>query len=44
MSHIQVVSIMNEAAVSIVEQISLWYDSASFGFMPKSGIEESCGN
>ena len=35
---------MNEAAVSIAEQISLWYDWASFGYIPKSCLEKSCGN
>jgi hypothetical protein len=29
---------MNEAVTSIVEQVFLWYNEASFGYMPRSGI------
>ena len=32
---------MNEAAMNIVEQVTLCYDETSFGYMPKSGIAES---
>ncbi|ERE70029.1 Protein of unknown function DUF3704 containing protein [Cricetulus griseus] len=38
----QVLAITNNAAVNIVEQMSL-YECASFGYMPKSGIAGSCG-
>ena len=34
----QVLTITNNAAMNIVEQMSLWYDWTSFGYMPKSGI------
>ena len=35
--------IMNNAAMDIVEHMSLWYDWASFGYMPKNGIAGSWG-
>ena len=38
---IQVLAITNNAAMSIVEQMSLWYDGTSFVNMPKSGITGS---
>ena len=34
-------AIMNNAGMNIVEQISLCYGSASFGYIPKSGIAGS---
>ena len=37
----QFLAIMNKAAMNIVEQVSLWYGGASFGYMPRSGIAES---
>ena len=37
----QVQAIMNYAAMNTVEQMSLWYECASFGYMPKSGIAGS---
>ncbi|KAL6087654.1 hypothetical protein STEG23_030580 [Scotinomys teguina] len=30
--------ITNEAAMKIVEQVSLWYDRVSFGYMPRTSI------
>ena len=33
-----VLAIMNNAAMNIVEQMFLWYECASFGYMPKSSI------
>ena len=37
----QFLAIVNKAAMNIVEQVSLWYGEASFGYMPKSGIAGS---
>ncbi|ERE84790.1 Protein of unknown function DUF3704 containing protein [Cricetulus griseus] len=37
----QVLDITNNAAVNIVEQMSLMYECASFGYMPKSKIAGS---
>ena len=34
----QVLAITNSAAMNIVEQVLLWYDRASLGHIPKSGI------
>ena len=34
---------MNNAAMTIGEHMSLWYDWASFGYIPKSGIAGSGG-
>ena len=34
----QVLAIINNAVMNIVVQMSLWYGSASFGHMPRSGI------
>ena len=31
----------NKAAMDIVEQVSLWYSGASFGYMPRSGVAGS---
>uniref|UniRef100_A0A8C2M479 glyceraldehyde-3-phosphate dehydrogenase (phosphorylating) n=1 Tax=Cricetulus griseus TaxID=10029 RepID=A0A8C2M479_CRIGR len=39
----QVVTITNNATMYIVEQMSLLYECASFGYMPKRGIAGSCG-
>jgi hypothetical protein len=36
-------AITNKAAINIVEQISLCYAGASFGYMPRSGIAGSWG-
>ena len=37
----QVLTIMNNASMNIVEQISYRYECAYFGYMPKSGIAGS---
>jgi hypothetical protein len=37
----QFLVIMNKATVNILEQMSLWYDGVSFGYMPKSSIAGS---
>ena len=37
----QVLGIMNNAAMNIAEQMSLFYDCASFEYMPKKGIAGS---
>ena len=37
----QVLAIMNNAAMNIVEEFSLWYGSVSFGYIPKTGIAGS---
>ena len=34
----QFLAIMNKAAMNIVEQVSLWGDGASFGYMPRRDI------
>ena len=39
----QVLDITNNAAMNIVEQMSLWYECASFGYIPKSGIDGPFG-
>ena len=39
----QVLNVLNNAAMNIVEKISLWYGSTSFGYMPKSDIVGSRG-
>ncbi|ERE91782.1 Protein of unknown function DUF3704 containing protein [Cricetulus griseus] len=39
----QFLAITNSAAMTIIEQMSLLYECASFGYMPKSGIAGSCG-
>ncbi|ERE63648.1 zinc finger protein [Cricetulus griseus] len=39
----QFLAITNSAAMNIVEQMSLLCECASFGYMPKSGIDGSCG-
>ncbi|ERE65329.1 Protein of unknown function DUF3704 containing protein [Cricetulus griseus] len=39
----QVLAITNNAAMNMTEEISLLYECASFGYMPKSGIAGSCG-
>jgi hypothetical protein len=31
---------MNKAAMSIVEQVSLWYVGASFEYMPMRGVAD----
>ena len=38
----QLLAITNNAAMNIVEHMSLLYDWASFGYMPNSGIARSC--
>ncbi|ERE70400.1 zinc finger protein [Cricetulus griseus] len=40
----QVLVITSNAAMYMVEQMSSSYECASFEFMPKSGIAESCGS
>jgi hypothetical protein len=35
----QFLAIMNKAAMNLVDQVFLWYSGASFGYMPRSGIE-----
>ena len=37
----QVLAMTNNAAMNIVEHMSLWHDWASFGYRPKSGITGS---
>ena len=37
----QFLAIMSNVAMNIVEQMSLLYDCASFGYIPKSGIAVS---
>jgi hypothetical protein len=37
----QCLAIMNEAAMNIVEQVSVWGDEAFFGYMARSGIGRS---
>ena len=39
----QFLAITNRAAMNMVEHMSLLYECASFGYMPKSGIAEYCG-
>ena len=39
--HVQ--AFTNSAAMNIVEQMLLWYDRASLGYIPKSGIAGSWG-
>ena len=34
----QILAITNSAAMNIVEEMLLWYDRASLGYIPKSGI------
>ena len=34
----QFLTFTNKAAMNIVEQVSLWYGGASFGYMPKNDI------
>ena len=34
----QILAITNNAAMNTAEQMSLWYECASFGYIPKSGI------
>jgi hypothetical protein len=34
----QFLSMMNKASMNMVEQVSLWYDGVSFGYMPMSSI------
>jgi len=40
----QLLVIMNKAAVNTVEHVSLLYVGASFGYMPRSGIDGSSGS
>ena len=35
---------MNQVAINIVEHVPLWYDGASFGYIPRSGIAGSSCN
>ena len=37
----QFLAIMNRAAMNMTEQVSLWEDEVSFGYMPKSGMAGS---
>jgi hypothetical protein len=39
----QLLAIINKAAMSIVEYMSLLYFGASFGYMPRSGMAGSSG-
>jgi hypothetical protein len=39
----QILAIINNAAMNIVEHVSLLYVGASFGNMPRSGIAGSSG-
>jgi hypothetical protein len=40
----QLLTIINKAAMNIVEHVSLLYVGASSGYMPRSGIAESSGS
>jgi hypothetical protein len=40
----QLLAIINKAAMHIVDQVSLLYVGASFGYMPRSGIAGSSGS
>jgi hypothetical protein len=44
LGYFQFVTIINKAAITIVEHVSLLYVGASFGYMPRSGIAGSSGN
>ena len=39
----QLLSITNKAAMNIVEHMSLWHGSTSFGYVPKSAVAGSSG-
>ena len=39
--YFQVMAITNNVVISIVEHMSLWYDCASFGYIPNCGIAGS---
>ena len=39
----QLLAITNKTAMNVVEDVSLWYGGASFGYMPSSGIAGSLG-
>ena len=34
----QLLAIINKAAMNIVEHVSLWYNGASLGYIPRGGI------
>jgi hypothetical protein len=38
---LQFLGIINKGSMNIVEQVSLWYGEASFGYIPRSGIARS---
>jgi hypothetical protein len=38
---VHVLAIMKKAATNIIEQVSLWYNRASFGYIPRSDIAGS---
>jgi len=40
----QLLAIINKAAMNIVEHVSLLYDGASFGYMPRNVIDGSSSN
>jgi hypothetical protein len=42
-SVVGLLSITNKATMNIVEHVPLWQGGASFGYMPKSGINGSSG-
>ena len=43
LGYFQVVAILSNAAMNIVEQMSLLHGCVSFGYIAKSGIVRSCG-
>ena len=40
----QLLTVINKAAMNIVEHVSLLHEGASSGYMPRSGIAESSGS
>jgi len=40
----QFLAITNKTVMKMVENMSLWYDRASFGYIPRSSIAESSGS
>ena len=44
LGYFQLLSIINKAAMYIVEHVSLLYVGASFGYMPRNGIAVSSGS
>ena len=40
---LQFLAITNKVTMNSVEDVSLWYDRASYGYMPKSCVTEFSG-